>query len=239
VESPTLQFAYAQLGQENSFGWTVMEPAYERQMKKLVPLRKKGMAHVETMGETGQRFKAAFRETPAQAQIMLKDSFGNTDIQDRTVWYQTRFYRGNLHFHGNLPFLRDLTVYVDSLEQPFLRTPTTSHDVEQRMPAVLDGYHWSTSPGSADPGAGGFFLVDGRRLTMSGEPKVKESRRNLEVEVSLEAGGTLHVAFEERQLRAWLTGRSGELTLSFEWDVKLAALESVQPKLATYRSDGQ
>jgi len=235
-ESPALGFAYAQLGQENNFGWPEMSGAYPLQMKALADLRDSGLAHVETMGESGRRFKRAFKETPAQAQIMLDDPFGNTERVEGSIWYQSRFYRADLHLKGDLPYLRDLTVYSDHNAQPFLNKATRLHDVEQRMPSILDGYHWSKTPGSSEPGSGGYFVVDGQRLRLAGKPKVREEGSQLFVELPVAGGRTLHVRFEERKFSTWITPKAASpLTLSFEWDPARAALVEVKDKRAAYR----
>ncbi len=76
AHSPTQSVAYAQLGQENSFGWPMMKKAYPMQMDKLAGFRDEGSLIVETMGATGRRFKKAFKSTPTQAQVMLEDPVG-------------------------------------------------------------------------------------------------------------------------------------------------------------------
>lgn len=237
AESPTLGFAYAQLGQENNFGWSEMEPAYERQMKALAELRRKGKVHVETMGDSGRRFKRAFKKTPAQAQIMLEDPFGNTERPERTIWYQSRFYRANLHLKGDLPFLRDLTIYNDRYPQPFLKQATRLHDVEQRMPPLLDGFHWSKTPGSPEPGAGGYFTVAGERLTLTGAPVVKEDGSVLLVDLPVTNGRTLHIKFEERSVSVWLTPKA-TLRIDLEWNPTRSAFVSIEGDQALYRWDG-
>ncbi len=78
-DAPTQSLAYAQLGQENSFGWPMMSTAYSMQMDKLDQLRRRGGVIIETMGETGRRFKRSFKSTPTQAQVMLQDPFGKVD----------------------------------------------------------------------------------------------------------------------------------------------------------------
>jgi hypothetical protein len=239
AEAPTLAFAYAQLGQENNFGWPEMADAYPRQMKALAGLREKGSVHVETMADSGRRFKRAFRETPPQAQVMMVDPFGNVDRVERSIWYQSRFYRAALHLKGDLPYLRDLTVYSDQNPQPFLTEATRLHDVEQRMPAVLDGYHWSKTPGSDEPGAGGYFLIDGQRLRLSGEPEVREEGKSLRVELPLDGGRTLKLRFDERGLSAEIAPKATTpLTLAFEWDPARSALVDVQPSRVAYRWQG-
>lgn len=236
AKAPTLGFAYAQLGQENNFGWPEMEPAYERQMKSLAELRDSGSVHVETMGASGRRFKKAFKETPAQAQVMLQDPFGNTDRVERSIWYQSRFYRANLHLKGDLPYLRDLTIYNDENPQPFLTKATRLHDVEQRMPAVLDGFHWSKTPGSSEPGAGGYFMADGQRLMLHGEPVVREEGKNLIVELPVSGERKLVVRFKEKEFSVvLLASRPEPLTLSFEWDNSKSSLVSVTDKRVSYR----
>lgn len=233
ANQPTLGFAYAQLGQENNFGWPEMAEAFPLQMKALADLRSNDKVHIETMGESGRRFKKEFRETPAQAQVMLKDPFGNTDRVERSIWYQSRFYRADLHLKGDLPYLRDLTVYSDHNPQPFLRKATRETDVEQRMPAVLDGYHWSKTPGSSEPGAGGYFMADGGRLRMTGEPVVRQDGSSLSVELAVTGGKILRIRFEEESMTLELTP-SQTVELAFEWYPSKAALKTVQPQSATF-----
>lgn len=237
---PCLEFAYAQLGQENSFPWPDMASAYPAQMKSLGYLRDSGTVHVETMGASGRRFKNAFGSTPPQAQVMLDDWIGGGDSSQGSIWYQSRFYRANLHFKGDVPFFRDLTVYSDHNPQPFLHAATRQNDVEQRMPAVLDGYHWSTSPGSVDEiGAGGFFQIGGKDVRLAGKPVVREEGNALHAELPLQGAKTLLITFEETQIRARLATNGVEfLSLSFRWDPAKAALKSVHQNLASFRWQG-
>jgi hypothetical protein len=226
-EAPTLQFGYAQLGQENSFPWPDTAPGWPIQMEALAALRDSGKAHVETMGESGRRFTKAFTTTPAQAQVMLTDPFGNTP-PERSAWYQSRYYRANLHFKGELPFLRDLTVYSDRNQQPFLTKATRQNDVEQRMPAMLDGYHWSKNPGALDEdGAGGYLLLGGQRVTLTAEPTVKERGEALEVELKLTGGESLHLEFSPKEI-LFKSSSSKLLEISFEWDPAKASRIEVQ-----------
>ncbi len=237
VDAPTQQFGYAQLGQENSFPWRSQEAAYEPQMKALALLRDQGKVTVETMGETGRSFKKAFSMTPTQAQVQLVDPFGNTQPAETSIWYQSRFYRANLHFKGDLPYLRDLTVYSDRYPQPFLDGATRLNDVEQKMPAVLDGYHWRKETGSSvEPGAGGFFLVDGKRVRLRGKPIVKESGETMTVDTPTQDGETLRLGFGEKKI---LISHSGSLSveLSFEGDPAKTNMTSVEPQKVNFQSE--
>jgi hypothetical protein len=237
-EGPCMGFAYAQMGQENNFGWPAMADAYPLQMNALAQLRDTGSVHVETLGETGRRFKHAFQTTPVQAQVQLGDPFGNTDPSESSIWYQSRFYRADLHIKGDLPFLRDLTVYSDHNPQPFLTEATRQEDVEQRMPAILDGYHWSKAPGSLkEIGAGGFFQVDGQRLRLTGKPQVREEEKVLKVELPVGKRGVLCVRFQEESITLQLTPAT-ELTLSFEWDPAKAPLPQIESGSVAYHWQG-
>ncbi|WP_250623156.1 hypothetical protein [Pinirhizobacter soli] len=238
ARGPSLGFAYAQLGQENTFSWDQQAQAYPMQMAKLAKLRDEGALHVETMESSGRRFKQAFRQTPAQAQVQLVDPFGNTEPVQRSIWYQSRFYRANLHFRGNIPFLRDITVYSDRFAQPFLHEPTQQKNVEQKMLAVLDGYHWSRHPGAIDDddAAGGYFLVNGERLVLTGIPVVTQTGQSLVVTMSVGSGRVLTLRFDEQAITCELAPRDGTtLEISFQWDPAKAAFRDVTPASATYR----
>lgn len=237
VHGPTQSFAYAQLGQENSFGWPKMSPAYPTQMEKLAAIRKQGGLIVETMGETGRRFKRNFSSTPTQAQVMLSDPFGNHDAPERTVWYQSKYFRANLHFGKDQFYLRDLHVYDDRFQQPYLEDVARQHGIEQRMLAVLDGYHWSDDEvraGRAGIRAAGLFvLIDQEEkeipLTMNGLPTVREVGASLRTTVPLLSGATLEVAFGEREITLSLKGAPlhAKLGLRFDWVPDRSALREV------------
>lgn len=233
---PTLNFAYAQLGQENNFGWEAMEPAYEREMDALVKLRDAKSVTVETMADTGKHFSERFELTPAQAQVMLDDPFGNTDPAQRSIWHQSRFYRANLHVRGDLAYLRDLTVYSDTHEQPFLHSATRDHEVHQRLPAILDGYHWCRENVKDEPGAGGFFTINGEAVK-SARPIVTEVGNLLQVDLLVDGGQALVIRFDESLLDIRLQSpiSRGRLGLSFRWDTAKAALVDVAPTRVSYR----
>ena len=239
--SPTSHFAYAQLGQENNFGWPDMAEAYPKQMDELVRIRDAGTANIETMGETGRRFKKRFKVTPSQSQIMLSDPYANTKSPETTVWYQSRFYRANLHFRGELIYFRDITVYSDTSVQPFLNEPTRDHEVHQRLPAVLDGHHWKKDNVSLnEPGSGGFFMVDGHRVKTTGPAKVEEAASSMAVEVPIDGRRMLRFRFDEQTISISLAGGNGteSFAVSFEWEPSKAALKRVEGKRVSFARDG-
>jgi hypothetical protein len=248
AETPSGAFAYAQLGQENSFGWPKMQPAYSMQMEKLAKTSHAHGLAIETMGESGRRFKQAFSSTPVQAQVMLQDPFGRSDPGERTVWYQSRYFRANLHFRGDEFYLRDLHVYNDGFAQPYLEDTVQKHGIEQRMLAVLDGYHWSgdhARSGQAGPRAmGGFSLLDASGhetpLRTQGSPSVTETGTNLRTVVPIAGRCRLEMTFDEQGIEVRVSGApsSARLVLNFTWDPELSALQSVAPDALHYRFRG-
>lgn len=245
ADEATQSFAYAQLGQENSFGWPAMQEAYPMQMEKLAEVRKQGHITVETMGETGRRFKRVFSTTPPQAQVMLSDPFGAGDTTERTVWYQSKYFRANLHFRNAQFYLRDLHVYDDRFAQPYLEDVVRQHGIEQRMLAVLDGFHWSDDQvrsGHSGVRAMGRFILAGLHakenpLEMKGTPAVTETKGELRVTVSLMSGGSLEVAFREQEILFRLEGQSSHarLGLEFEWVPDRSAFQCVSGDRLRYR----
>jgi len=238
AHEPTQALAYAQLGQENSFGWPMMSKAYPMQMDKA------GGVVIETMGEMGRRFKRSFKSTPTQAQVMLQDPFGKDDAQ-RTVWYQSKYYRTNLHFRGNEFYLRDLHVYNDQFPQPYLTEPVRQHGIEQRLLAALDGYHWSDAEVRAGRNGvralGRFVTInpDGSTtpLTMKGLPVVSEKGTELQTRVVLSQGGTLLCIFQEETIcfKFQDVPSRTRLGLLFEWVPSLSSIQAVSKDRLNYR----
>ncbi|MBS1875798.1 MAG: hypothetical protein JSU00_21465 [Acidobacteria bacterium] len=238
AKSPTQRVAYAQLGQENSFGWAAMRKAYPMQMERLEGARRGTDLIVETMGETGRRFQRAFRLTPPQAQVMLENPFGDRQPPQRTVWYQSRYYRANLHFRGGEFYLRDLHVYADGYPQPYLTETVRQHGIEQRLLAAMDGYHWSDGAVRA----GGRFErvdADGRAtpLAASGPVSATESAAGLRTTVPLATGGRFVVTFREREIELALIDvqPKSRLSLEFVWAAGRSAFESVSANRLSYR----
>jgi hypothetical protein len=237
ADAPTQSLTYAQLGQENSFGWPEMTPAFPMQMEALARVQKEGKISVETMGETGRRFKHSFPSTPTQAQVMLDDPFGHENPSQRTVWYQSKYYRANLHFVGEQFYLRDLHVYSDGFPQPYLTEPVRQHGIEQRMLALLDGYHWSDDEiraGRKGTRAQARFMAvqrDGSRtpLIMQGIPTVHQQGDTLSTSVPLSGGGRLRSVFQQDHATFTLEGLTPQLHLGleFEWVPQRSSFQDI------------
>ena len=156
--------------------------------KRSLHFGKKGDATAETMGETARKFKRAFAVTPTKVQVPLVDPFANTGPAETLIWYQSRYYRANLHFKGDFSYHLDITVYSDHYAQPCLNAATRLEYLEQRVPSILDGTHWRTDAHArTEPGAGGFFISNGKRLRKTGKVVVKEAGKRMTVAVPIVA----------------------------------------------------
>jgi hypothetical protein len=248
AEGPTQAVAYAQLGQENSFGWPRMREAYPMQMNMLAREQKKKGLLVETLSETGRRFKNRFSSTPTQAQVMLEDPFGHKHDPERTVWYQSKYLRANLHFRGDFFYLRDLQVYSDNFAQLYLKQPTRLNTIEHRTLSVLDGYHWSDKAalagGSGIRAMGRFVVVEKndqlRPLAMKDRPIITQSGSMLQASVPLSDGGQFVALFDERSIAFGLKGVSarGKIGLNFEWVPEQAAFKGLSENQLNYQFRG-
>jgi hypothetical protein len=245
AKAPTQSIAYAQIGQENSFGWPVMQKAFAMQMDKLVQLRAHGGVTIETMGDSGRRFKRSFSSTPTQAQVMLQDPFELKDPAERTVWYQSNYYRANLHFRGDQFYMRDLHVYDDRFAEPYLTDVVRKHGIEQRLLAALDGYHWSDDDvraGRSGLRAMGRFALIGTDkvvtpLLLQGLPVVTEAGSSLRARTPLRDGGELVTDFGERDISFSVMGRGAgqQLCLIFEWVAGRSAFQAISAGRLQYR----
>ena len=142
VNQPSLAFNYAQAGQENSFTWGAMQEGLEMQFPILDSLMKIGKIRIETLEHSGNWFREQFKVTPATAITTLVDirNQGN-----KTVWYNSRFYRANLLWENDGFCFRDIHLFNENFESDYLRTPGTGNQFFYFTLPVIDRFFWSTS----------------------------------------------------------------------------------------------
>ena len=138
--NPALSHAYAQFGQENSFGWDDIGGPLEMQLKKLREKEKSGGIEVLTLGETGRRFKAAYDETPVNSLLTLTDWKGEGN---KGLWYYSKYYRVNVYSDGKRVWIRDLQLYSDDFEQDHLNTVCKANRCAAFALPVIDGFRFS------------------------------------------------------------------------------------------------
>ncbi len=122
------------------------------------------------------------------------------------------------------------------------------HGIEQRLPAVLDGYHWSDetalSGGAGRRAMGSFTEFGGdvverleSPLGMDGVPSVHEHGSQLQCDVPFGGGGHLSVLFTEKVITCQLIGAppNRRLSLTFVWVPERSAFQDVSDNRLSYR----
>jgi hypothetical protein len=173
VNQPSLAFAYAQAGQENSFGWNAMRKGLEYQIPLLAKLANAGEIRVETLGQSGQWFRKKFPLTPATSVVALDDWKGE---RRKTVWYNSRFYRLNVLWEKNGFFIRDIHCFDEDIVSPTHETPLKATSLTYETLPIVDWAMWSDS-GRKEAGMFPFLIAtDGSTspIQPEGEPVVTE-----------------------------------------------------------------
>ncbi|MFD0715638.1 hypothetical protein [Paenibacillus sp. GCM10027626] len=135
-----LTFGYAQVGQENSFGWKRIKEGLTDQVELLVQKQAEGVLVVETLAETGKWFKQQYPLTPASAICALTDW---KDEGRQSLWYYNRNYRINfLRQDGNIR-IRDIHMFDECYEERYLREVCTTENCRYDTLPVIDGSRWS------------------------------------------------------------------------------------------------
>lgn len=135
-----LSFAYAQAGQENSFGWDLMKDGLTYQIDKLAKLSQEGKVTVQTLAQSGKWFKENYDLTPASAVAALSD-WKNEGY--RSIWYNCRNYRINVICKNNRFRIRDIYIFNENYKERYLdEVCDLSYLVYDNLP-VMDGNRWS------------------------------------------------------------------------------------------------
>lgn len=92
-----------------------MKNGLNYQFAQFERLRDEGKITVETLGETGRRYKATYETTPAST-ITAHSAFN--DENKKSIWYSSRFYRTNVYMDG-IVRLRDLHLFSEKFPDPF------------------------------------------------------------------------------------------------------------------------
>lgn len=171
VDGECMEYAYVQAGQENSFTWERMAKGYKIQIPLIAKLRDEKKIKVETLAESGQWFSENFKTTPATS-VTIKEDLKGSD--NKTVWFNSRFYRLNLIWENNTLRFRDIHIFDENLASEYLTKKGTSTKCDFYTLPFVDGYNWS----SAEDVAGLYFkaFIDGKEvLIKGGNPVVTDS----------------------------------------------------------------
>lgn len=148
---------YAQAGQENSFGWSMMKNGIEMQYRHIKALSDEGKIEVLTLGEAGAWYRSQFDITPIATQSYLSDWQG----EDRkSVWFNSRFYRSGLLWEKGVVRFRDMYIFDDLHKEKYYDKRNTVTSCEYRNMPVFDGCIYS-SPTIC---GGAYFTQNGKNI---------------------------------------------------------------------------
>ena len=136
-----LSHAYAQFGQENSFGWDAIGQPLRMQLKKLREKVDAGEIEALTLSETGRRFSALYDETPVNSILTLTD---DRDEGHKSLWYWSKHYRVNILKNGrDEVWIRDLQLYDDGFCQEYLTSVCRADRCSAFALPAVDGFRFS------------------------------------------------------------------------------------------------
>lgn len=217
TDGPCLAFGYAQAGQENSFTWDNMREGLEMQMPLIDSLRRAGKVRVETLGESGRWFRKRFPLTPATAVTTVSDVRGEGN---KTVWYDSRYYRANLLWEKGRFRFRDIHLFDERFKSEYLDTPGTGDRFLFYTLPFVDGFMWSKGEDRA-----GLSLVrtgsDGHAEELRlDSPEVKERGRSvLEVRGNDQYGDTFRITLHDDRIEVSSTDAGKDVA----WALQLHA----------------
>lgn len=204
-----MPFGYAQVGQENSFGWEAMEKGYTYQIEYVAEKASEGFLDVQSLGETGAWYRSQFKQTPACCIAAMSDW---RNEGRKSIWYYSRHYRINLLFEGASIWIRDIHLFNEAYQERYLAEPCTTHDCQYDTLPAVDGNRWSTSDTHA-----GLFLMEempnGKLIPLAvSEPALsKAGEDGMIATVSLVKGGSLEFRCDKDYILATLDGQGGNL----------------------------
>jgi hypothetical protein len=214
VEGEAMAYGFVQAGQENSFTWDRMGKAFELQMAMIERLLEKDKATVQTLGETGQWFKDAHPVTPPTSVTVLDD---HSEKDQKTVWFNSRFYRANLLWDQGTMRFRDIHLFDERVASDYLTQRGDSTQCCYDTLPFVDGFRWSS-----------LETVAGLRLKSQGEevqggvPTVDDGEEGkLTVRWPTESPeGSIIITLDERAMRIRTEG-----PLADDWYLELSSDE--------------
>ena len=221
VGSKSMEFNYTQAGQENSFTWDAMKKGFEIQLPLIAQLRDQGKAKVETMEQSGRWFKKNYKITPATA-FTVDEDLGNGN--QRTAWFNSRFYRANLLWENNTLRIRDIHLFDENFPSQYTKGVTTTNECAFYTLPVVDGYLWSKK----NQLAGLNFKVNqgGKELRLEGGDPIFSDAEDGKLKVSWPLKGytgSFEVIFDEKNFNIRYAG-----TEKLDWFLDLSVAQGIK-----------
>ena len=218
VNGESIEFAYVQAGQENSFTWDAMKKGFEIQIPLIASLRDQNLIRVETLAESGNWFRKNYKVTPATS-VTVNDDIGESDL--KTVWFNSRYYRINILWENSTLRIRDIHLFNEKIPSVYETEPTTSNECKFFTLPFVDGFLWSDNQHLA--GMRLKFMADGKETALKGgDPVITSPRKGtLHIEWPLKSiEGILIIDMNERELKMALKSEE-----SADWFMDLSAAE--------------
>lgn len=168
--NPLLSFGYAQVGQENSFGWPGMQGGIEYQFKKVYEMQKEGLVDVEKLAESGRWYKNKYEKSAPSVYSATSDWKG---MGRKSVWFQTAYYRANIFVDKNRVWIRDIYRFCEDYPEKHLKTPCPTPGIKFGNLPVVDGYLWSGGGKRA-----GLYIYDGDNEISIDSAEMKQISEN-------------------------------------------------------------
>jgi hypothetical protein len=235
IDGAAMDYGYVQAGQENSFTWKSMAKGFNIQMPMIARLHKEGKIVLKTLGETGKWFKDNYRVTPPTSVTVLSD---HSKKNQKTVWFNSRFYRANLLWDQGTMRFRDIHLFDESVASDYLTKRGTSTQCHYYTLPIVDGFRWSSLQTVA-----GFRLKSVGGLEIKGGvPTVDDSTEGeLTVRWPIHSPkGEIVMTFNETSVSVWAEGGMKDnwfLELSSDKKAKLPFRKIDRKKLScTYKN---
>lgn len=219
TEGESMEYAYVQAGQENSFTWNAMSKGFEIQLPLIAKLRDKKKIKVETLAESGEWFRENYKITPATSVTINEDMEGSNL---KTVWFNSRFYRLNLLWENGTLRFRDIHLFDENMPSEYLTKKVTSNECKFFTLPLVDGYLWSNSNEMA--GLRFKAIIDGKEILLKGfDPTITSpSSGKLKIVWPLKnTQGTIIMEIDERKTNIRLKGNN-----SLNWFIDLTTSEN-------------
>ena len=175
-----LNFAYAQAGQENSFGWERMK-SLDYQFSKIAADAREGRYEVLTLAECGKAFVERFKETPVTTTLAL-GSFEND--REGSVWYENKNYRISYYYSKEKFLIRDVYLFDENYRERYLDKILTTHDYAYDNLPFIDGYLF----GGDGIQAGLYLYKDGEEIKFDNLKYREIDDETVEILVSADKG---------------------------------------------------
>jgi len=220
VKGESMEYAYVQAGQENSFTWDAMAKGFEIQIPLIARLRDEQKIKVETLAASGEWFRKKYKVTPATSVTVNEDLKGS---DKKTVWFNSRFYRFNVLWENGTMRFRDIHLFNENFPSIYTENVATSNECSFFTLPFVDGYRWSTSAKTA---ALRLKTVKGGKeiLIEGGNPIIKDNiPGQLHIEWPLTSfTGKLIMDVNEKQLKITMGGNENS-----NWFFELSVADSI------------